>query len=88
LHFLDGITVAGVVNGGWTPIWRKFLTVACQPHPTAAQLSSLERRALEAIKLHLSLRLCEIAPNGFHPQAILLKEAESPAAILAARSSR
>ncbi len=26
--------------------------------------SSLERRALEAIKLHLSLRLCEIAPNG------------------------
>ena len=57
MHFLHGITVAGVVNGGWTPIWRKFLTVACQPHPTAAQLSSLERRALEAIKLHLSLRL-------------------------------
>jgi len=60
LHFLHGITVAGVVNGGWTPIWRKILTVACQPHPTAAQLSSLERRALEAIKLHLSLRLDDV----------------------------
>jgi hypothetical protein len=47
LHFLHGITVAGVVNGGWTPIWRKFVTVACQPHPTAARLSSLERRELE-----------------------------------------